>query len=155
MRNLHLTFDWHYIGQKLGEDFAKFCGLLRIYVWTLISCKIPYNVVFLQFFDKFLICANINFVCDKDDGTIFSAKMFDFFCPFELHICHAVRAIKRFELVLKWNLRLVHVILVGRWMTNDEFSVECLFWSFQPTWKSDPKVVQITKNYLFWVNAPL
>ena len=24
-------FDWHYIGQKLGEDFAKFCGLLRIY----------------------------------------------------------------------------------------------------------------------------
>ena len=61
--------------------------------------KIPYNVVFLQFFDKFLICANINFVCDKDDGTIFSAKMFDFFCPFELHICHAVRAIKRFQLV--------------------------------------------------------
>ena len=55
--------------------------------------KIPYNVVFLQFFDKFLICANINFVCDKDDGTIFSAKMFDFFCPFELHVCHAVRAI--------------------------------------------------------------
>ena len=31
LRNLHLTFDWHYIGQKLGEDFAKFCGLLRIY----------------------------------------------------------------------------------------------------------------------------
>ena len=29
--NLPLTFDWHYIGQKLGEDFAKFCGLLRIY----------------------------------------------------------------------------------------------------------------------------
>ena len=31
MRNLPLTFDWHYIGQKYGEDFAKFCGLLRIY----------------------------------------------------------------------------------------------------------------------------
>jgi hypothetical protein len=29
--NLHLTFDWHYIGQKQGGDFAKFCGLLRIY----------------------------------------------------------------------------------------------------------------------------
>ena len=29
--NLHLTFDWHYIGQKLGEDLKKFCGLLRIY----------------------------------------------------------------------------------------------------------------------------
>mgnify|MGYP007048354000 CR=1 FL=1 len=33
LRNLHLTFDRHYIGQKKGEDFAKFCGLLRI--WTL------------------------------------------------------------------------------------------------------------------------
>ena len=31
MGNLHLTFDWHYIGQKKGEYFAKFCGLLRIY----------------------------------------------------------------------------------------------------------------------------
>ena len=29
--NLHLTFDWHYIGQKWGEDFETFCGLLRIY----------------------------------------------------------------------------------------------------------------------------
>ena len=31
MRNLHLTFDRMYCIQKLGEDFAKFCGLLRIY----------------------------------------------------------------------------------------------------------------------------
>ena len=34
MRNLQLNFDWHYIGQKYylkGEDFTKFCGLLRIY----------------------------------------------------------------------------------------------------------------------------
>ena len=31
LQNLHLTFDWHYIGQNWGEDFAKFCGLLRIY----------------------------------------------------------------------------------------------------------------------------
>ena len=29
--NLHLTFDWMYCSQKLGEDFAKFCGLLRLY----------------------------------------------------------------------------------------------------------------------------
>ena len=39
--------------------------------------------------------------------------------------------------------------------SNDEFSVECLFWFFQPTWKSNLKVIQITKNDLFWVNAPL
>ena len=31
LRNLHLTFDCMYCGQKLGEDFAKLCGLLRIY----------------------------------------------------------------------------------------------------------------------------
>ena len=30
MRNLHLTFDYSTDSQKLGEDFAKFCGLLRI-----------------------------------------------------------------------------------------------------------------------------
>ena len=29
--NLPLTFDYSSYGQKLGEDFAKFCGLLRIY----------------------------------------------------------------------------------------------------------------------------
>ena len=31
LRNLHLTFDCKYCSQKLGEEFAKFCGLLRIY----------------------------------------------------------------------------------------------------------------------------
>ena len=31
VRNLPLTFDYSTYGQKLGEDFAKFCGLLRIY----------------------------------------------------------------------------------------------------------------------------
>ena len=27
--NLHLTFDYSTYSQKYGEDFAKFCGLLR------------------------------------------------------------------------------------------------------------------------------
>ena len=27
----HQLFDWHYKGQVIGGDFAKFCGLLRIY----------------------------------------------------------------------------------------------------------------------------
>ena len=31
LRNLHLTFDYSTYSQKLGEDFATFCGLLRIY----------------------------------------------------------------------------------------------------------------------------
>ena len=31
MRNLPLSFDYSTYGQKLAEDFAKFCRLLRIY----------------------------------------------------------------------------------------------------------------------------
>ena len=31
MRNLHQLFDWQDIGQIIGGDLAKFCGLLRIY----------------------------------------------------------------------------------------------------------------------------
>ena len=31
MRDLPLTFDYSTCSQKKGEDFAKFCGLLRIY----------------------------------------------------------------------------------------------------------------------------
>ena len=31
MRNLHCKFDRYYIGQIYGGDFAKICGLLRIY----------------------------------------------------------------------------------------------------------------------------
>ena len=31
LRNLPLNFDYSTHSQKLGEDFAKFCGLLRIY----------------------------------------------------------------------------------------------------------------------------
>ena len=36
LRNLPLTFDYSTYSQKLVEDFAKFCGLLRIYelYWT-------------------------------------------------------------------------------------------------------------------------
>ena len=40
-------------------------------------------------------------------------------------------------------------------VSNYEFSVKCLFWFLQQTWKSDLKVVQITKNDHFWVNALL
>ena len=31
MQNLHHIFDRYYIGQIFGGDFAKFCGLLRMY----------------------------------------------------------------------------------------------------------------------------
>ena len=31
LRNLHQLFDCQYIGQIIGGDFLKFCGLLRVY----------------------------------------------------------------------------------------------------------------------------
>ena len=31
LQNLHQLFDWQYIGRIIGGDFAKFCGLLRLY----------------------------------------------------------------------------------------------------------------------------
>ena len=31
LRNLHRRFDWHWVAQIYGGDFAKFCGLLRKY----------------------------------------------------------------------------------------------------------------------------
>ena len=31
LRNLRRRFDWHYIGQIYGGDYAKFWGLIRIY----------------------------------------------------------------------------------------------------------------------------
>ena len=44
LQTLHLTFDWYYIGQKQGEDFAKFCGLLRIYeLYLFYVCTTTYE----------------------------------------------------------------------------------------------------------------
>ena len=40
LRNLHLTFDWHYIGQNQGGHFAKFSGLIRIYELQKVKSKV-------------------------------------------------------------------------------------------------------------------
>ena len=40
MQNFHRRFDWHYIDQIYGGDFAKFHGLLSIYeLYSLEGCK--------------------------------------------------------------------------------------------------------------------
>ena len=43
MQNLHLTFVLCSASQNQGEDFAKFCGLLRIYELyeVIVSPKMP------------------------------------------------------------------------------------------------------------------
>ena len=50
MRNLHQIFDWQYIGQIIGGDFAKYCGLLRIY-----------QLYFIRFLDPQLKKINVEF----------------------------------------------------------------------------------------------
>ena len=47
LRNLHLTFDYSSYSQKLGEDFAKFCGLLRMY--ELYQHCLEYLLVYVLF----------------------------------------------------------------------------------------------------------
>ena len=55
LRNLHLIFDYSTYSQKKGEDFAKFCGLLRIYELYKKKCwktfKFMYRI-FIMLFQK-------------------------------------------------------------------------------------------------------
>ena len=47
LQNPQQLFDWQYIGQIIGGDFAKFCGLPRIYElykfwrWMTVRQKVP------------------------------------------------------------------------------------------------------------------
>ena len=53
MQNLHQLFDWHYIGQIIGGDFAKFCGSLTIY--ELYEAKLPErNIKVYEVFSDYL-----------------------------------------------------------------------------------------------------
>ena len=40
MQNLHRIFDRYYIGKIYGGDFAKICGLLRIYELYQNACSL-------------------------------------------------------------------------------------------------------------------
>ena len=57
MRNLHLSFDCMYCSQKVGEDFAKFCGLLRIHELYCAACTFENEglSVFDQMFDSTIV----------------------------------------------------------------------------------------------------
>ena len=77
-------------------------------------------------------------------------------CLRSLYICRArIITVWRIPNMNKALYQLMSSLCLLDRALNDKFSVECLFWFFQPTWKSELKVVQITKNDLFWVNAPL
>ena len=65
LQNLHLTFDSMYCSQKLGEDFEKFCGLLRIYELYCMECSLNLGPCYLPT----LIFLGQNF------QKIFSVKM--------------------------------------------------------------------------------
>ena len=49
MQNLHRRFDRYYIGQIYGGDFAKICGLLRIYELYLLPkfSRVSFTIVLI------------------------------------------------------------------------------------------------------------
>ena len=77
MQNLHLTFVLCSASQKQGEDFAKYCGLLRIY--ELYECtmlqKLTFNMVcqLTLFIESLctLITSKIDFLIVNDLYVLF------------------------------------------------------------------------------------
>ena len=87
---LHQLFDWQYIGQIIRGDFAKFCGLLRIYelykrlqwFWfSKFSCdkiihyflKVYYRAFYVTIIFFWLVCV---FWVWKKHGVDLSTPMF-------------------------------------------------------------------------------
>ena len=60
LRNLHLTFVLCSNGQTQGGDFAKFCGLLRIYE-LYYQKKVTLSVTVSDTSDTFLVATSVNF----------------------------------------------------------------------------------------------
>ena len=73
LRNLHLIFDWHYIGQREGEDVAKFGGLLRIYEFY---CHQPEKL------QHSFLCMKVAFIITfqflKSENSLFFIQMVRF-----------------------------------------------------------------------------
>ena len=46
LQKLHLLFDWQYIGQIYGGDFAKICALLRMHELYEVNFQHQYIVRF-------------------------------------------------------------------------------------------------------------
>jgi hypothetical protein len=49
LQNLHQLFDWQYIGQIIGGNFAKFCGLLRIFELYYIAHRPTTTMLWLHY----------------------------------------------------------------------------------------------------------
>ena len=79
LRNLQCRFDWHYIEQIYGGDFAKFCGLLRMFELYNLS-KIMYSL------------------------RIHVTKMTESFILRQLRNIHIIRWFFRIKQILIWRL---------------------------------------------------
>ena len=79
LRNLLRRFDWHYIGQIYDGDFAKFCGLLRIYeLWHEVQ---TYKVTMLS--DIYVPLK----ACPKNKQIKTEHILYDFKNKLRLHNC--------------------------------------------------------------------
>ena len=91
MRNLHQLFDWQYIGQIIGGDFAKFCGLLRIY--ELYVLKIIKNF-------KIFLCSKHLFFLRSPSHRHVTAWKFYAVCP-SSHLSFAQREPRHFDEIFR------------------------------------------------------
>ena len=120
LRNLHQLFDWQYIGQIIGGDFANFCGLLRIYelykkYQNMAFSNWLYYVSNRRFAEKMrlisLAALSFFFAKEKSDCPIFNlqegnhnvAKVIldsnSFNCP----LCHEIRSNLVLTSCIMWN----------------------------------------------------
>ena len=96
MQNLHRRFEWHYIGQIYGGDFAKFWGILRIY--ELYGSKSALNSTILVLI-RLYISPKLDFIwfCFTISYVLCQVIMIKIFWSRFLDLCwvHAHKLVKR------------------------------------------------------------
>ena len=102
MQNLHRRFDWHYIGQIYGGDFAKFCGLLRIY-------ELYKDVQVFNIDIVFSTCKPLFFSCFYQ-MTLVTSILTSFFFLFKAYLqCRLITIIKQTkQKITKQQISLSH-----------------------------------------------
>ena len=56
LQNLHQLFDWQYIGQIIGGDFANLHGLLRIYELKLLIAFHTWHTLICTTYVLYMLC---------------------------------------------------------------------------------------------------
>ena len=92
LRNIHLTFDWHNLGQKWNGDFAQFCGLLRMnFTKQERQRQRIWHKFLQQFWISGLACAQTVFYPVYFRFSWLNSRAHARFMRFFSSICHSIR----------------------------------------------------------------